>query len=104
MTSVGRNRNGCCGMSNRDKQTFVLGNCRRQIVTHVRAASRPGASKLFLIATATKVRVGDQVLALDNPFGVGESVSVGIVLEHRSRITSRHRCGDQQKPIGTRRP
>jgi serine protease Do len=65
-----------------DKREFdaeVVGTDPKSDVAVIRLKSAPNDLKPITIGDSSRIRLGDVVLAIGNPFGVGQTVTMGIV-------------------------
>jgi serine protease Do len=63
----------------REIEAKVIGTDPGTDLAVLRLQGKPGGLKPVAIGDSTKMRLGDAVLAIGNPFGVGQTVTMGIV-------------------------
>jgi serine protease Do len=63
----------------REVEAKVIGTDPGTDLAVLRLEGKPGGLKPLAIGDSTKMRLGDAVLAIGNPFGVGQTVTMGIV-------------------------
>jgi serine protease Do len=64
---------------NREFDADVVGTDPKSDVAVIRLKTPPADLKPIVIGDSSRIRLGDVVLAIGNPFGVGQTVTMGIV-------------------------